>query len=178
MTEEAPLTGEKGPAAGADLVRQALARARADAGARAVKTDRGTRRSARDAAAEASRAGRDGGEPMPFGAAVNDLLAERGWQPQAAGASVLARWESLVGAQVAAHCRPVQLRDGELVIEAESTAWATQLRLLSGTLTATLTGQLGADVVRSLVIRGPSGPDWRHGALRVVGGRGPRDTYG
>jgi predicted nucleic acid-binding Zn ribbon protein len=34
------------------------------------------------------------------------------------------------------------------------------------------------DVVRTLVIRGPSGPDWRHGALRVTGGRGPRDTYG
>jgi predicted nucleic acid-binding Zn ribbon protein len=79
---------------------------------------------------------------------------------------------------VAAHSRPTRLRDGELIIEAESTAWATQLRLLSRTLTAKLREELGADVVQTLVVRGPSGPDWRHGAFRVTGGRGPRDTYG
>jgi predicted nucleic acid-binding Zn ribbon protein len=172
------MTDEQEPAKGADLVREALERARTDARARAAKTAGTTRRTARSSAREASRAGRDPGEPVPFGVALTDLLAQRGWQAQAAGASVLSRWESLVGEQVAAHSRPVALRDGQLVIEAETTAWATQLRLLSRTLTAKLTEQLGADVVRSLVIRGPSGPDWRHGALRVTGGRGPRDTYG
>jgi len=170
--------GDPPPAKGADLVREAMARAKADARERAAKSDRGVRRSSRAAAREATRGSRAAGEPVAFGAALGDLLAERGWQSQAAGAGVLARWESLVGEQVAAHSRPTQLRDGELVIEAESTAWATQLRLLSRTLTKRLSEQLGADVVRTLVIRGPSSPDWRHGALRVTGGRGPRDTYG
>ena len=163
---------------GADLVREALARARADARARA-------------AAGRGPSGGRAGPRPArrraqprlqvsrwPSARRCHDLLAERGWQAQAAGASVLSRWEALVGAQVAAHCRPTRLRDGELVIEAETTAWATQLRLLSRTLTAKLQEQLGPDVVRTLVIRGPSSPDWRHGALRVTDGRGPRDTYG
>lgn len=165
-------------AKGADLVREAMERARTDARARAAKAQRGSRRSSRDAAREASRAGRATGDPVAFGAALTDLLAERGWQTQAAGASVLTRWPELVGEQVAAHSRPTRLRDGELIIEAESTAWATQLRLLSRTLTKKLREQLGDDVVRTLVVRGPSGPDWRHGGLRVTGGRGPRDTYG
>ncbi len=172
------MTEEKVPATGADLVREALEKARADARTRAAKSAGSTRRSARSSVREAARAGRTAGEPVPFGVALTDLLAQRGWQAQAAGASVLSRWESLVGEQIAAHCKPVALREGQLVIEAETTAWATQLRLLSRTLTAKLTEQLGEDVVRSLVVRGPSGPDWRHGSLRVTGGRGPRDTYG
>jgi predicted nucleic acid-binding Zn ribbon protein len=172
------MTEQEKPAKGADLVREALAQARADARARATKSDRGARRASRGAAKEATRAARSTGEPVAFGSALTELLAERGWENQAAGASVLSRWDSLVGEQVAAHCRPTRLRDGELVIEAESTAWATQLRLLSRTLTSRLREQLGVDVVRTLVIRGPSGPDWRHGAWRVTGGRGPRDTYG
>ncbi len=175
MSEAEPVTsGTSGP----DLVREALARARADARAKAAAAGRSERRVGRQSAREAARSSRPEGEPVAIGAALSDLLAERGWQAQAAGASVLSRWDALVGAQVAAHSRPTRLRDGELVIEAESTAWATQLRLLSRTLTAKLQEQLGPDVVRSLVIRGPSSPDWRHGALRISDGRGPRDTYG
>ena len=37
----------------------------------------------------------------------------------------------MVGAEIAKHSRPVKLEDGELTVEAESTAWATQLRLLA-----------------------------------------------
>jgi predicted nucleic acid-binding Zn ribbon protein len=165
-------------ARGADLVREALARAKADARARNAAAERGTRRADRAAARDAERTSRAKGDPVAFGAALKDVLAERGWETQAAGASVLSRWPELVGEQVAAHSRPTRLRDGELVIEADSTAWATQLRLLSRQLTDKLREQLGPGVVRSLVVRGPSGPDWRHGALRVTGGRGPRDTYG
>ncbi|MCW2549438.1 MAG: hypothetical protein JWN96_3898 [Mycobacterium sp.] len=185
MTEPDPPAGAPASSAssassskGPDLVREAFAKAKEDARARAAQAGRGSRRASRESAREASRASRAVGEPVMLGSAVSDLLAARGWQAQAAGASVLSRWESLVGPQVAAHSRPTRLRDGELVIEAESTAWATQLRLLSRTLTAKLREELGADVVRTLVVRGPSGPDWRHGALRVTGGRGPRDTYG
>jgi len=118
----------------------------------------------------------------PMGCSVSALPGfdqRRGWETQAAGASVLARWDSLVGEQVAAHCRPTRLRDGELTIEAESTAWATQLGLLSRTLTR---HACASSSVSMWCNRWSSGvrasPDWRHGALRVSGGRGPRDTYG
>lgn len=94
-----------------------------------------------------------------------------------AAAGVLANWDRLVGPDIAAHCRPASLVDGELVLVAESSAWATQLRLLTRTLSARLTEQVGPGVVRGIVVRGPVQADWRKGPRRVRG-RGPRDTYG
>jgi predicted nucleic acid-binding Zn ribbon protein len=163
-------------AAGADLVRSALARAKADARARAAVTARGTRAAARREKAEAEEQ-RASGDPVAFGSAVSELLDERGWQADARAARVLADWESIVGAEVAAASRPVRLRGGELQVEAESTAWATQLRLLSRSLLARITAELGPGIVTKLTVRGPTAPDWRHGRLRVPG-PGPRDTYG
>ena len=82
------------------------------------------------------------------------------------------------GADVAAHCAPAALRDGELRISAESTAWATQLRLLAGTLLARIVAELGPEVVTKVVVTGPVAPSWKHGPRSVHGARGPRDTYG
>jgi predicted nucleic acid-binding Zn ribbon protein len=90
---------------------------------------------------------------------------------------VFGAWERLVGADVAAHCRPVRLADGELTVEAESTAWATQLRGLARRLLQRIAAEVGTNVVTKLHIHGPAAPSWRRGPRRV-GGRGPRDTYG
>jgi predicted nucleic acid-binding Zn ribbon protein len=79
---------------------------------------------------------------------------------------------------VAAHCEPTGLRAGELRIAAESTAWATQLRMLAGTLLARIVAELGPDVVTRVVVTGPVAPSWKHGRRSVHGSRGPRDTYG
>ena len=91
---------------------------------------------------------------------------------------MFADWAELVGADVAATARRAALRDGELRIAAESTAWATQLRLLAGTLLARLVAELGPEVVTRIVVTGPVGPSWKHGPRSVRGARGPRDTYG
>ena len=106
------------------------------------------------------------------------LFTERGWHRPVAEARVFADWPALVGADIAAHCSPTALRDGELKIAAQSSAWATQVRLLAPTLLARLAAELGAGVVRSLVVTGPTGPTWKHGLRTVPGARGPRDTYG
>ena len=73
---------------------------------------------------------------------------------------------------------PTTLREGELRVDAESTAWATQLRLLAATMLARLVAELGPEVVTKLVVTGPAGPSWKHGRCSVRGARGPRDTYG
>ncbi len=83
----------------------------------------------------------------------------------------------LVGAEVAEHTRPVQLSGGELTVQADSTAWATQLRLLQRQLLAKIAATVGDGVVKRLRVQGPTAPSWRHGP-RHVPGRGPRDTYG
>jgi predicted nucleic acid-binding Zn ribbon protein len=164
------------PARGADLARAALAQAREQARIRSAATARRTRATERErkAAGEGERAT---GEPLAFGSAVRELLDQRGWNAEASAAKVLANWESLVGQEIAAASKPVRLRHGELLVEAESTAWATQLRLLNRMILGRITAELGADVVRKIVVRGPTAPDWRHGRLRVQG-PGPRDTYG
>ena len=116
-------------------------------------------------------------DPQRVGAVLGDYVEARGWDRPLAEARVFTDWAGLVGDDVAAHCLPQSLRQGELRIAAESTAWATQLRLLGSTLLARLVGELGPQVVTRLHISGPVGPNWNHGP-RTVRGRGPRDTYG
>jgi len=63
-------------------------------------------------------------------------------------------------------------------VTADSTAWATQLRLLAGDLVRRLNAELGDGTVTRVKVRGPGAPSRRPGEWRVRGGRGPRDTYG
>ncbi|HEX5494538.1 MAG TPA: DciA family protein [Mycobacteriales bacterium] len=174
---------------GPDLARAALDAARQAARRRAAAQPAGRRRVAgsgdRRRRGGYSGAGPDSRDPQPFGVLVRGLLADRGWERTAAAAGVTARWPELVGAQIAGHSRPVSLHDGELVVEADSTAWATQLRLLAPRLVARLNAELGqrgnggrqGSLVRVIRVNGPVAPSWRRGPLRVVG-PGPRDTYG
>jgi predicted nucleic acid-binding Zn ribbon protein len=124
-----------------------------------------------------SGAGPDGRDPATVGASLDDLVRERQWTDALQVARIPARWDDIVGAEIAGHCRPERLEDGELTCVAESTAWATQIRLLSAHVLERIAAGVGPDVVRSLRVHGPTAPDWRHGPLRVQG-RGPRDTYG
>jgi predicted nucleic acid-binding Zn ribbon protein len=157
-----------------------LARAMLDAAKARPRTS--TRRRATGARAAAagkewSGAGPDPRDPQPFGAVLDKLVKARGWQRPAAEATLFGQWEKVVGPEVAEHCRPVKLADGELTVEAVSTAWATQLRLLAGSLLKQIGGQVGHNLVTKLRIHGPAAPSWNRGSRRVRG-RGPRDTYG
>jgi predicted nucleic acid-binding Zn ribbon protein len=164
--EEQELT----PAPPGDPARRLLARARR---ARPVRRS-GTRQAPETAW---SGAGPDSRDPALIGDAVGELVSERNWERTLKAAGLLPRWAEIVGADVAAHCRPERLTDGELVCVAESTAWATQLRLLNRQLLARIAAEVGDGVVTRIRVHGPTAPDWRHGPLRVLG-RGPRDTYG
>jgi predicted nucleic acid-binding Zn ribbon protein len=83
-----------------------------------------------------------------------------------------------VGADLAGHTQPDSLRDGELTVLADSTAWATQLRLLQAQLIRRLNAELGAGTVLRVKVRGPVTATRKPGEWRVRGSRGPRDTYG
>jgi predicted nucleic acid-binding Zn ribbon protein len=168
---------EPEPLKGPELARAALEAARA-----AGRTPSTRKRAAAKDGGERRRrgytgAGPDSRDPQPFGGLIRRLVADRGWEKPAAEATVLGSWETVVGSDVAAHCRPIGLRDGELTLQAESTAWATQLRLLTPTILGKISGQLGAGIVTKLRIHGPAAPNWKRGP-RSVPGRGPRDTYG
>ena len=191
MSGERP-EGDAGPRrSGLDVAREALAAARAEARKLGLAPGRlpprdsnrsqdgpGSRpRRRRITAEQRSGAHPDDRDPQLLGPTLERLLAERGWETDAAVGGVMGRWAVIVGPEVAAHATPVSYEDGELVVQAESTAWATQIKLLAPALLARLADELGAGTVSAVTVRGPSGPSWKRGRLSVRG-RGPRDTYG
>ena len=121
------------------------------------------------------RARRD--DPQQLSTALDGLLRDQGWRLAAAVGSVFGRWDQLVGAEVAAHTRPERFSGGELVVIADSAAWATQVRLLAATLVRTLNSELGHGTVSRVVVRGPAAPR-RMGPLRVRGTRDYNGDYG
>jgi len=117
-------------------------------------------------------------DPQPLAAAIGGLLDDEGWTLAAATGSVFGRWAQIVGAELAAHTTPEKLTDGELTVAADSTAWATQLRLLSAQLIKRLNAELGDGAVLRVRVVGPVTSTRQPGQWRVRGSRGPRDTYG
>lgn len=134
-----------------------------------------TKRAAAGVPGRPRRTRRD--DPQPLSTAIGGLMSDHGWRQRVAVGSVFGNWAQIVGADLAAHTRPDGFADGELTIAADSTAWATQVRLLASMLVRRLNAELGDGTVRRVKVRGPSGPRQR-GGWRVPGSRGPRDTYG
>jgi predicted nucleic acid-binding Zn ribbon protein len=161
-----------------DAARLALARARDAARAKGlVPGQAGPRRrrgTAGHAPAVVPGAGRD---PQPLADTMDRLTAQLGWNQSLQVGGVVGRWREVVGDQIADHCQPETFADGALVVRADSTAWATQIRLLIPQLERRIAEEVGDGAVTSIQVLGPGGPTWRKGP-RSVRGRGPRDTYG
>lgn len=179
--DEGPRAPSDAPT-GIDLVRRTLEEARA--AARAQGKDAGRGRAAAPAPRRVagrrrswSGPGPDGRDPQPLGSLARDLAKKRGWTAQVAEGTVLGNWATVVGQQIADHAVPTALNEGVLSVAAESTAWATQLRMIQSQLLAKIAAAVGNGVVTSLRITGPAAPSWRKGP-RHIAGRGPRDTYG
>jgi hypothetical protein len=160
----------------AQVAREALNRARAAARAKGIRPGQPSRRILADP--PPSSGARPGGrDPQTFAAVVQRLLHERGWVQDVSVGGVIGRWREVVGDQVADHCVPETFEDKVLVVRADSTAWATQVRLLTPRLLERLAQEVGDGVVESVTVLGPAGPSFRRGP-RSVRGPGPRDTYG
>jgi predicted nucleic acid-binding Zn ribbon protein len=72
--------------------------------------------------------------------------------PDVLGA-VFAHWEQVVGPSVAAHSKPVTLRDGVLVVAVDQPAWATQLRYLQADLLRRLGEAAGPGEISEVEVR-------------------------
>lgn len=181
-TNSPPSTGEP-ELRGIDLARRALEEARAAARAAGKSVGQGRsspRRGARSGARRRtgwSGARPDDRDPQLLSTLATSIARSRGWSAKVAEGTVFGRWAGVVGDDIASHAAPVKLENGVLSIAAESTAWATQLRMLQSQLLAKINAAVGPGVVRSLRISGPAAPSWRKGE-RHIRGRGPRDTYG
>ena len=116
-------------------------------------------------------------DPRSLDAAIAELIAEGGWSDELRVHGIFARWRLIVGDDIADHAQPLALIDGRLELQATTTAWATQLRLLAPTLVKRLNEVLGEGTVLVIDVKGPHTPSWKKGRYSVKG-RGPRDTYG
>lgn len=130
-----------------------------------------------DSAPGYSGARPDPRDPQRIGAVMDRVLGELGWDDGISAGKVLADWGSIVGPAIAEHCTIVSLDEGILVVTADSSAWAAQLRMLKAQLITTINERVGRNVVDDLRVSGPSAATWKKGR-RTVKWRGPRDTYG
>jgi predicted nucleic acid-binding Zn ribbon protein len=116
-------------------------------------------------------------DPGSMADAFDELTSSMGWAPSLARAELGEHWADIVGDDVAAHAHPTGFHEGALEIQCDSSAWATQLRLMKKTLLEALEERFPDAGVSEIVIKAPGAPSWKHGS-RSVPGRGPRDTYG
>ena len=131
-------------------------------------------------------AAKRGADSAPFGAGrdasgLGDVLEgmtrQMGWASPLAKGELLLEWPSLVGPDVSAHSEPVGIENEVLTVQCDSTAWATQLRLMRAEILTTILRSYPEAQVTSIRFDGPGAPSWKRGP-RSIPGRGPRDTYG
>lgn len=117
-------------------------------------------------------------DPTPLGDALGRVINDQGWSTELSVHALLARWPTLVGQTVAEHSFPESYQAKVVHVRTDSTAWASQLRLMAPQIVAKLNESLGEGTVLRIQVKGPDAPSWKHGIRSVRDGRGPRDTYG
>ena len=140
-----------------------------------AKSRRAKRRDDRDPSA--SQPFGKGRDPHGLGDVVDALTSQLGWTSSLAQSDLLAGWLELAGEETAKHAVPDGISDGVLTVRCESTAWATQLRIMRSDLLVRIAERFPQADIQSIRFQGPDAPSWKRGP-RSIPGRGPRDTYG
>ena len=117
-------------------------------------------------------------DPEKLSNILNDLVTTRDWKKGIAEGTLFTKWREIVGNEIADHCEPITLFEGRLTIKAESTSWATQLRLMTPELLKNIRSRSEGALVDELTVIGPNAPSWKRGLRTIRGAKGPRDTYG
>jgi predicted nucleic acid-binding Zn ribbon protein len=118
------------------------------------------------------------GDPEKIGNILNELVDSRDWRKGIAEGNLFSDWREIVGTDIADHSTPITLFEGKLTIQTSSTAWSTQLRLMSSELLNKIRQSAPGALVDELVIIGPHAPSWKRGLRTIRGAQGPRDTFG
>ena len=94
-----------------------------------------------------------GPPPRPVADSLDAVARNLGGAGGPGLVDLLQRWPEVVGAQLAAHCRPVSLRANVLTIAADEPAWGAQLGWLEAELRRRLDEALGAGAVTRIAVR-------------------------
>lgn len=91
--------------------------------------------------------------PRPLGEAIEAVVGGLGGVGAVGLARLFRCWEAAVGPTIAAHARPMALRDGTLVVAVDEPGWATQLRYLGTDITAKVNAAVEGLTVERLELR-------------------------
>lgn len=117
------------------------------------------------------------GDPELISGVLSDLISNRDWDSGLAEGNLFINWNKIVGGEISQHAQPISISDNVLTIQSSSTAWATQLQLISNDLLSTIQKDATGVLIEKLVIIGPQTPTWKKGVRTIRNARGPRDTY-
>lgn len=94
--------------------------------------------------------------PEMIGSVLGDIVSRQGWASRLQASAVFRQWSQICGEDVAAHCEPVRLAGGILVVRVESQIWATQLRYCVPDITRNIHTLIGEETIRDVrVVVGP-----------------------
>ena len=92
-------------------------------------------------------------EPHPIGESVDRVLRGLGNPGVAAVRTVFSEWDELVGAETAAHAKPVSLDGQCLLVVVDEPGWATRFRFEHAGLLRRFADELGEGVVTRVDVR-------------------------
>ena len=117
-------------------------------------------------------------DPQRINSVISELVSARAWEQGIAEGSLFTEWIIVVGSDIGSHSTPISLVDGLLTIKTSSSAWATQLTLMSAHLLKRISNSAPGALVEEILVLPPGAPSWKKGIRTIRNSRGPRDTYG
>jgi len=94
------------------------------------------------------------GDPELISGVLNDLISDRDWDSGLAEGNLFVNWKKIVGDEISQHAQPISILDNVLTIQSSSTAWATQLQLISTDLLTTIQKDATGVLIERLVSLG------------------------
>ena len=93
---------------------------------------------------------RDEPGPQPVSRILEGVLRESGLQDRLEERAALLGWRQIVGDDIAAHSRAVDLVDGVLVLEADHGAWRQELTMLVPEIIRRFNARFGEGTVTAI----------------------------
>ncbi|WP_158412260.1 DciA family protein [Ilumatobacter nonamiensis] len=85
-------------------------------------------------------------DPVPIAQSLDAMMKSLRGTDRIQVGGVFGKWDVAVGDQIAAHVRPVKLDQGMLLVEADTSTWATQVKFLADTIIDRLRAEAGVAV--------------------------------
>ncbi len=85
-------------------------------------------------------------DPVPITRSLDSMMKSLRGTDRIQVGGVFGKWDDAVGAQIAAHVRPIKLDQGNLLVEADTATWATQVKFLADTIITRLREEAHVDI--------------------------------